>query len=447
MQRTQRPLHSLLLVATMVIGAMLFTSCEDAGEQPVPENARLRLLHMAFDAPSVDVRIDGALVASAVQPMVSSGYQAVAEGSRRIAVTNVGATAELLATTATFKSNTTYSVIAFPPAAAVSAVLVEEPRLITVGSSAVRLANATTDGGSLEVRVAGTSTSLAGPVGQANVSATTETTAGSYMMGVYRGSTLLAEFGPVSLAAQTSYTLVAHGTLATTDNVPFGLRVFADAGDGLAYVDAPIASLDARVMMVNALVGTQRVDAVVDGSKIATVPFAENTPYVSVQPGSRLFSFVSGGTPVISGQLTFASRASYTIFGTGTIVPADVAPIVLEDVTTPNAAQALVRFVHASPDAGKVDVVTPLGPSDYQIPAMQGVSFREVSKSSTTGLNYLQLPPSPEGTPYLLKFRQSGTTTILTTLENVSLQAGKIYTLWIGGRVSNGTLTAKLISH
>ena len=133
--------------------------------------------------------------------------------------------------------------------------------------------------------------------------------------------------------------------------------------------------------------------------------------------------------------------------GTGTIVPADVAPIVLEDVTTPNASQALVRFIHASPDAGKIDVVTPLGPTDYQIPAMQGVDFREVSRSSTTGLNFLQIPASTASEPYLLKFRKTGTTTIMTTLENVKLEAGKIYTLWIGGRVSNGTLSAQLIEH
>jgi hypothetical protein len=130
------------------------------------------------------------------------------------------------------------------------------------------------------------------------------------MLGIYRSGTLLAEYGPVSFTAQTSYTLIAHGTLATTDNVPFGLRVFTDAGDGLTYVDAPNNSLDAKVMFINALNGTQRVDAVVDGSTIATIPFAQHSPYTQVQPGARQFSFVSGGTPVISGQLTLASRAS-----------------------------------------------------------------------------------------------------------------------------------------
>jgi hypothetical protein len=65
----------------------------------------------------------------------------------------------------------------------------------------------------------------------------------------------------------------------------------------------------------------------------------------------------------------------------------------------------------------------------------------------TTGSNFLQLPASPAGAPYLLKFRKTGTTTIMTTLENVALEAGKIYTLWLGGRASNSTLSGYLIKH
>ena len=427
---------------------MVFTACEDAGEQPIPDTSKVRLLHMAYDAPSVDLRADGTVLSSGVAALRSSGYQTVSAGTRRIAITNVGASAELLTSTETLKANTSYSVVVLPPAAAVSGVLLEEPRLIPTGSSIIRLINATTDAGAIELRVAGSNSALVGPVGQSAASDVKETTAGSYILSLYRSGALLAEYSAFSLAPQTSYTIVVHGTLSTTDDVPFGVRVFADGGDGTAYTDLSATSLDANVIMVNALIGAQSVNAIVDGQIVATaIPYGQNTPYTPIQPGRRLFSFASGGTPVISGELTFASRASYTIFGTGTIVPPDVAPIVLEDVTVPNAAQALVRFVNVSPDAGEVDVVTPIGATDYQIPAMQGVDFREVSTSPTTGSNFLQLPASAAGAPYLLKFRKSGTTTIMTTLENVVLEAGTIYTLWLGGRASNSTLSAYLIKH
>ena len=448
MQNSRRPFRTFLIALTVLLGAMVFTSCEDAGEQPIPETAKVRLLHMAYDAPNVDLRADGTVLSSGVAALRSSGYQTLSAGTRRIAVTNVGASAELLTSTETLKASTSYSVVVLPPAAAVSGILLEEPRLIPTGSSVVRLINATTDAGAVELRVAGSNSALVGPVGQAAASDVKETTAGSYILSLYRGSSLLAEFSAFSFAPQTSYTVVVHGTISTTDDVPFGVRVFLDGGDGTAYTDLTPTSLDANVIMVNALVGAQAVNAIVDGQTVATaIPYGQHTPYTSIQPGRRLFSFVSGGTPVISGDVTFASRASYTIFGTGTIVPPDVAPIVLEDVTVPNAAQALVRFVNVSPDAGSVDVLTPVGATDYQIPAMQGIDFREVSTSVTTGSNFLQLPASPAGAPYLLKFRKTGTTTIMTTLENVALEAGKIYTLWLGGRASNTTLSAYLIKH
>lgn len=448
MQNIRRPLRSFLVCLNVLLGAMVFTSCEDAGEQPVTETTKVRLLHMAFDAPNVDLRADGTVLSSGIAALRSSGYQTLSAGSRRIAITNVGASAELLTSTEALKAATSYSVVVFPPAAAVSGVLLEEPRLIPTGSSVMRLINATTDAGAIELRVAGSNSALVGPVGQAAASDVKETTAGSYILSLYRGGSLLAEFSAFSFVPQTSYTVVVHGTITPTDDVPFGVRVFLDGGAGTAYTDLSPTSLDANVIMVNALVGAQAVNAIVDGQTVATaIPYGQHTPYTPIQPGRRLFSFVSGGTPVISGDVTFASRASYTIFGTGTIVPPDVAPIVLEDVTVPNAAQALVRFVNVSPDAGSVDVLTPVGATDYQIPAMQGIDFREVSTSVTTGSNFLQLPASPAGAPYLLKFRKTGTTTIMTTLENVALEAGKIYTLWLGGRASNSTLSAYLIKH
>ncbi|MBU3740745.1 MAG: DUF4397 domain-containing protein [Candidatus Kapabacteria bacterium] len=447
-QHRRRPLQTILTTIGIVMGALLFTSCEDAGNTPVDETSRVRLLHMAYDAPNVDLRIDGAVVAAGVSPLQSSGFESALSGARRISVSNAGASAELLTATETLKKNTDYTVITFPPAAAVSGALVEEPRLIPTGSAIVRMANATTDGGSLELRTATGSSAFVGPTGQASVSAAVETPAASQILRLYQGQTLLAEYAPLSLLANTSYTMVVYGTVQTTDDVPLRVRVFTASGDGEAYTELESISLLANVMVVNALVGAQTVDAVVDGTVLSSgITFGTATSYLGVQPGKRLFAFSRSGTPVISTETSFDSRSSYTVFGTGTLIPPDVAPIVLKDVTTPNAAQALVRFVNAAPDAGTVDVITPLGMTDYEIPGMQGVAFREVSTSTATGSNFLQIPASPADAPYLLKIRKTGTTTMLTTLENVKLEAGKIYTLWIGGRASDGSLAAYLIKH
>ena len=448
MQHRRRPLQTILVTIGVMIGALMFTSCEDAGETPVVETSRVRLLHMAYDAPNVDLRIDGAVVSAGVNALLSSGFESVLSGPRRISVSNAGASAELLTASETLKANTDYTVITFPPAAAVSGALIEEPNLIPTGSAILRMANATTDGGSLELRTATGTAALVGPTGQASVSGAVETAAASQILRLFQGQTLLAEYAPLSLQGNTSYTMVVYGTVQTTDDVPLRVRVFTASGDGEAYTELEPISLLANVMVVNALVGAQTVDALVDGTALSSgIPFGTATSYLGVQPGKRLFAFSRSGTPVISTETSFDSRSSYTVFGTGTLIPPDVAPIVLKDITTPNAAQAMVRFVHAAPDAGEVDVVTPLGPTDYQIPGMQGVAFREVSTSTSTGSNFLQIPASPADAPYLIKIRKTGTTSILTTLENVKLEAGKIYTLWIGGRTSDNSLAAYLIRH
>lgn len=436
------------LFVSMAMAAALFaTSCDDPGNQPVPEKARLRLLHLAYDAPSVDLRVDGALVTANVNALESSGYQLIDAGTRRIVITPAGSTAELLVATESLDEAREYTIYAFPPAAAFSASLREDQRLVPLGKTFIRFVNATTDGGQLELRVASGSSALAGPVGQTGVTDQKQIDAGSVSFGIYRNGSLIADFDAVTLVEKTAYTIVVHGTLATNDAVPMGVRMFTDNGTGEEHVDLVATSFDARLRAVNAVIGATSLNLTVDGTSITTVGFTQHSAYNSITPGVRRVAFLASGTPIIDRDVTLQSRKSYSMFATGSIVPADVAPLVLEDVTVPNATQALVRFVNLSPDLGKVDVLTPLGASDYEIPYMQGINFREVSLSASTNSAFLALPPSPEGSPYVFKFRKTGTTEIAFQKDGIVLEAGKIYTMWVGGRLSNASQNVYLIPH
>lgn len=436
------------LLMCMAIAATLFiTSCEDPGNQPVPEKARLRLLHLAYDAPSVDLRVDGALVSTNITALESSGYQLIDAGTRRIVLSPAGSSVELLVATESLGEARDYTIYAFPPAAAFSASLREDQRLVPLGKSFVRFVNATTDGGQLELRVASGSSALAGPVGQTGVTDQKQIDAGSVSFGIYKNGSLVADYDAVTLAEKTSYTIVVHGTLATSDAVPMGVRMFADNGTGETYVDLVATSFDARLRAVNAVIGATSLNVTIDGTSVTTVGYTQHSTYGSVTPGVRRLAFLASGTPIIDRDVTLQSRKSYSVFATGSIVPADIAPLVLEDVTVPNATQALVRFINLSPDMGKVDVLTPLGATDYAIPYMQGINFREVSVSATTNSAFLALPPSPEGSPYVFKFRKSGTTEIAFEQNGIVLEAGKIYTMWVGGRLSNASQNVYLIPH
>lgn len=444
----QLPSARRVAMAVLAVASTLFlASCEDPGSQPAPEKARLRLLHMAFDAPNVDLRVDGALIASSVAALQSSGYQLVDAGTRRIVIAPAGGSAELLVATEALEEGRDYTIYAFSPAAAFTASLREDQRLVPLGKSGIRLVNATTDGGQLELRLASGSTALAGPVSQASVSTQRQIDAGTVSFGIYRDGSLIADYDPVTLSEKTSYTIVVHGTVNASDAVPMGVRMFTDNGSGDAYVDLVATSFDARLMTVNAIVGASSLNATLDGTSFSTMGFAQHTPYAGVTPGNRRLAFLTSGSTIIDREIDLQSRKAYSVFATGTLVPADVAPLVLQDVTMPNTTQALVRFVNLSPDMGKVDVLTPLGTSDYEIPYMQGIGYREVSQSATTGSAFLALPPSPVGAPYLFKFRKSGTSTVVFELDGVVLEAGKIYTLWVGGRTSNDSQEAYLIPH
>lgn len=443
----QKHLRDFAAAVALTLSVLLLVSCGDTGNQPTPSKARLRLLHLAYDAPNIDMRIAGGLVSSSIQALSAASYQTVDIGSQRIAITSAGTATEILSSTSTLQESRDYTVFTFPPAAAMTAVIREDQRVVPVGKCNLRFVNATTDGGQLELRISSSGSAIAGPIGQASVSDQKQVDAGTFSFGIYKSGVLVSDYDPVPIAERSSFTIVVHGTVSTSDAVPLGVRVFTDNGSGDASIDLVATSFDARLTAVNAIIGAANLSVAVGGTTLSTLTYGQHMPYASVVPGSKNVEFAISGTQVTSPTVDFASRKSYSVFATGSTVPPDVAPLVLVDVTTGNAAQALVRFINLSPDIGKVDVLTPLGTDDYAIQYLQGIDYRVVSRSATSGLDFLLFPPSAEGTPYRFKFRKSGSTTIAFEVEGVAFQAGKIYTMWIGGRSSNNTLEAYLIRH
>jgi hypothetical protein len=84
-----------------------------------------------------------------------------------------------------------------------------------------------------------------------------------------------------------------------------------------------------------------------------------------------------------------------------------------------------VRVVHASPDAPAVDVAVKGGPV-----LLAGLPFPRAS-------TYLSVPA---GT-YDLEVRAAGTTTVALALPGVTLESGKMYTVFAVGSLGQGTLT------
>jgi hypothetical protein len=177
----------------------------------------------------------------------------------------------------------------------------------------------------------------------------------------------------------------------------------------------------ARVRVVHASPDAPAVDVWVNGAvAFSNAPFKGITSYAELAPGSYQVQVSPTGATepiVIDATLDLAADTDYTVVAVGTLD--SIEPLVLVDNNSaPAAGKAHVRFVHASPDAPAVDIaVANGGPVLFSNVAFKG-----------TG-DYL---PVDAGT-YDLEVRLAGTDTVALSVPGVSLEEGKVYTVFAMG--------------
>ncbi|HET9950499.1 MAG TPA: DUF4397 domain-containing protein [Candidatus Eisenbacteria bacterium] len=184
----------------------------------------------------------------------------------------------------------------------------------------------------------------------------------------------------------------------------------------------PVApAAPASVMAIHASPDAPAVDLLVDNVVAGTgLAFPDNTGYLSVSAGSHNIKVnVTGtSTTVIDANVSVTGGTSYSVFAVDSV--AVISALVLEDdLTTPAAGKAHVRFVHLSPNAPAVDIAVQGGPVVFANKA-----FKE----------YTAFTPLDAGT-YDLEVRLAGTSTVVLPLNGITLQAGKIYTVFARGFV------------
>jgi hypothetical protein len=185
----------------------------------------------------------------------------------------------------------------------------------------------------------------------------------------------------------------------------------------------PVAPVQqARVMAVHASPDAPAVDLLVDGAVAGTgLAFPSNTAYLTVNAGTRNVKVNVAGTTatVINADLPLSAGANYSVFAKGPVASIG-ALVVADDLTAPAAGKAHVRFVHLSPDAPAVDVAVTSGPVLFANRAFE---------------QFTAFTPVDAGT-YNLEVRLAGTTTVALPLPGITLQAGKIYTVFAKGFVA-----------
>jgi hypothetical protein len=183
----------------------------------------------------------------------------------------------------------------------------------------------------------------------------------------------------------------------------------------------------ARIRVVHASPDAPAVDICANGTAaFSNVAFPSATDYATVEEGTYQIRVVAagsgcGGGGVINAALPLPADTETTVVAVNTLD--SIEPLVLEDDNSaPSAGNAKVRFVHASPDAPTVDITLTDGTTLFD-----NVAFKEVG-------DYIE---APAGTLDLQVRDETGTAIVLT-LEDVTLEAGTVYTVYAIGLL-NGT--------
>jgi hypothetical protein len=177
----------------------------------------------------------------------------------------------------------------------------------------------------------------------------------------------------------------------------------------------------ADLMVIHASPDAPGVDLLIDDVKKNSAPltYPNNTGYLNLESGTINIKVNVAGTStsVINGDLDMESDKNYSVFANGAV--ASISALVLEDdLTTPAAGKAHVRFVHLSPDAPAVDIA---------VAATGTVVFGDIAFKEFTAFTPL------DAGAYNLDVRVAGTSTVALVLPTITLQAGKIYTVFAKG--------------
>jgi hypothetical protein len=186
------------------------------------------------------------------------------------------------------------------------------------------------------------------------------------------------------------------------------------------YVEPPVAYLS----VINASPDSQPVNFFLDQNRANDLPinYGHGIDYIRAFPGKRVASFYISGSQqkLKSDTINLTAQKFYSIYLANLTATPDII-LTRDSITRPDAGKATIRLVNVSPDAGAVDLGIKAGSLLASNQAYKGASvFVPVSGNST----------------YTLEVRKKGTTTVLVTLADVTLNSGSVYTIWLQGLAS-----------
>jgi hypothetical protein len=259
-------------------------------------------------------------------------------------------------------------------------------------------------------------------VGFGTASAFADVPAGTFPITINTTGTTTSLGAPVNLdlVAGRTFTIFVSGTAA-------GNMVVSNI-----LVDR---AFDAQARFVHASPDGPAIDVIADGRAVVTnLAYPNATPYVPVPAGGACVAVAPTGTttpviPAASLNFTSASKQTVVVLGQATGTPALSVGVFSDDTTPPATDRAKVRVIHASPDAGPVDVLS----GDTVV--ITNVAFGAASEFIEVAAGTISV-----------KVNQTGTTTTLLGPIDLTVSGGQIITVIARGKNADKTLGLTLLS-
>ncbi|MEA2515900.1 MAG: hypothetical protein QOJ59_5389 [Thermomicrobiales bacterium] len=429
-----RGLAALLLLIGAV--AAFVGQIGSAVAQDVTEtDATVRVVHASPGAPNVDVLVDGQPVVEDLAFGAATEYLAIPGGDHKVQVTPTGqgADAAVIDTDLNIDAGAAYIFVALGQLNEIEGEVYDvnlDP--VDEGKARVRLIHASPDAGDISVAVT-SGDELFGGVSFKDATDYKDLDAGSYSLDVKgEGDRVLLTAENIDFAAGDVYDVVALGQIA--DNSLALLPLVTSVSIPCAEVLGLQGGVDdACIRVVHASPGAPEVDVYLNDSPVVQgLAFGTSTEFIVVPAGDdrKLQITAAGGTPgdsdLLDADLDFDGRYAFEVVVTGN--PDDLeATTARLDLSPLPEGQARVRVVHASPDAGGVDIVVADGPTLFE-----GVDFRGITDYTTV-----------DAGSYSLQLKKDDTVALSGDVE---FGAGMVYDVIVIGRTDDNSLALLVLS-
>jgi hypothetical protein len=425
----------LVFVALALVVALLpgRTTPVRAQEEVAEADATVRVIHASPGAPEVDVLIDGQPLLERVAYGTASDYLAITAEEHRLQIIPTGQTAEAAVVDETIDAapGQAYLLAVYGLLNDIGGDIYDvDLSEIEPGQARVRLINFSPDAGDVDLLETG-GDEWFGDVGLGEASDYEDIAPGTYSADV-RGDDdrVLQTVADLTFEETRVYDVVVLGQLAD-DSLEVQSLVTTVSPSCAEVLGLEGSSSDACVRMVHAAPDAPPADIYLNEAEIAeNLEFGTATEYVTVPSGDgRGVRVTATGTPVeeaiIDTSLDFDPGQAYEILVTGggddleaTITGTDLRPLA--------EGQARVRVIHASPDAGAVDI----GVKGSEDNIFEGVDFRDAT-------DYVVL----DAGDYSLEVRPGGEDMTVALETDATFEEGVTYDLVALGRPEDQTLT------